>query len=121
MAAWRGADASPERPRQPGSRSTTYGDLNNFDAVNDTGHDCHGFEIEIDDVHSTDITYTYDWNHYGPPKIREDNTDPAHPKVFIRHESTKNPDGSWVAGTSTLIPTSDSGPGRAHSGRPAIR
>lgn len=85
--------------------STVYGDLNNFDAVNDTGRDCHGFEIEIDDVHSTDITYTYDWNHYGPPKIREDNTDPAHSKVFVRYASTKNPDGTWVAGTFTLIPT----------------
>ena len=54
--------------------STAYGDLNNFDTVNDTGQDCHGFEIEIDDIHSTDITYTYDWNHYGAPKIREDNS-----------------------------------------------
>ena len=61
------------------SASTAYGDLNNFDAVNDTGQDCHGFEIELDDVRSTDITYTYDWNHYGAPKIREDLSDPAHP------------------------------------------
>ncbi len=49
--------------------STAYGDLNNFDAVNDTGQECHGFEIEIDGVRSTDITYTYDWNHYGAPQI----------------------------------------------------
>ena len=49
--------------------STAYGDLNNFDTVNDTGQECHGFEIEIEGVHSTDITYTYDWNHYGPPRI----------------------------------------------------
>ena len=33
--------------------STSYGDLNNFDTVNDTGQECHGFEIEIDDIHST--------------------------------------------------------------------
>lgn len=27
-----------------------YGSLGNFDVVNDTGHDCHGFEIEIEDA-----------------------------------------------------------------------
>jgi hypothetical protein len=80
--------------------STAYGDLNNFDTVNETGQECHGFEIEIEDIHSTDITYTYDWNHYGPPLIREDNTDPAHPRVIIRYESGRNPDGTWAAYTA---------------------
>ncbi len=69
--------------------STAYGTLNNFDCVNDTGVEAHGFEIELDDVHSTDITYTYDYNHYGIPKITEDNSDPAHPKVFIRYAATR--------------------------------
>jgi hypothetical protein len=88
--------------------TTVIGDLNNFDTVNDTGQPCYGFEIEIDDIHSTDITYTYDWNHYGVPKIREDNTDPLHPKVFVRYESTKNPDGTFGANnsfTNPAIPT----------------
>jgi hypothetical protein len=44
--------------------SIAYGSINNFDTVNDTGHECHGFEIEIEDCHSTDITYTYNYNHY---------------------------------------------------------
>ena len=57
---------------QGADASTAYGDLNNFDTVNDTGHECHGFEIEIEGIHSTDITYTYDWNHYGAPRITED-------------------------------------------------
>jgi hypothetical protein len=56
--------------------STAYGTLNNFDCVNDTGVEAHGFEIELDDVRSTDITYTYDYNHYGIPKITQDDTDP---------------------------------------------
>ena len=94
--------------------STSYGDLNNFDAVNDTGSECHGFEIELDGVHSTDITYTYDWNHYGAPKIREDNADPLHPKTFVRYESAKNADGSWVAGASTLVPTEVLTPTNGH-------
>jgi List-Bact-rpt repeat protein/putative Ig domain-containing protein len=94
-------------PRGAGA-TTVIGDLNNFDTLNDTGQVCYGFEIEIDDIHSTDITYTYDWNHYGAPKIREDNTDPLHPKVFVRYESTKDSNGSWGANgsfTNQAIPT----------------
>ena len=80
--------------------ATGYGSLNNFDAVNDNGVPCHGFEIELHDVRSRDVTYTYDWNHYGTPKITEDLSDPAHPKCTVRYESKKNPDGSWTAFTS---------------------
>src|SRR6188768_3719873 len=80
--------------------TTIVGDLNNFDTLNDTGQTCYGFEIEIDGVRSTDITYTFDWNHYGAPKIREDNSDPVHPKVFVRYESTRNPDGTLGANGS---------------------
>jgi len=98
---------------QAASASTAYGDLNNFDAVNDTGQECHGFEIELDDVRSTDITYTYDWNHYGAPKIREDLSDPLHPKVFVRYESAKNTDGTWVA--YTAVPAVPLAPTDGHS------
>ena len=80
--------------------STAWGSINNFDAVNDTGGICHGFEIEIDGIRSRDISYTYDWNHYGAPRIAEDVSDPALPKVFVRYESAKNPDGTWVAFTA---------------------
>lgn len=38
--------------------STACGTLNNFDCVNDTGVEAHGFEIELDDIQSKDITYT---------------------------------------------------------------
>ena len=93
---------------QAAAAPTIIGDLNNFDTLNDTGQMCYGFEIEIDDIHSTDITYTFDWNHYGAPKIREDNTDPAHPKVFVRYESTKDANGQFGANgslTNPVIPT----------------
>lgn len=80
--------------------STAYGTLNNFDCVNDTGSETHGFEIELDDVRSTDITYTYDYNHYGIPKITQDDTDPLHPRVFVRYAATRNADGSWTAYTA---------------------
>lgn len=80
---------------------TAYGSLGNFDAVNDTGSDCYGFEIEIDDVRSASIGGTYSYNHYGMPKIREDLTDPAHPKVFIRYEVDK-PSG-LITGTNAGV------------------
>jgi hypothetical protein len=88
--------------------TTIVGDLNNFDTLNDTGQLCYGFEIEIDGVISSDITYTFDWNHYGAPKISQDITDAAHPKVFVRYESTRNADGTWGANgsfTNPAIPT----------------
>jgi hypothetical protein len=88
--------------------TTVVGDLNNFDTLNDTGQVCYGFEIEIDDIHSTDITYTFDWNHYGVPKIREDNADPTHPKVFVRYESAKDSGGAWGSNgsfTNVALPT----------------
>ncbi|MBL9176384.1 MAG: putative Ig domain-containing protein [Verrucomicrobiales bacterium] len=91
------------------SASTAYGTLNNFDCVNDTGVEAHGFEIELDDVRSRDITYTYDYNHYGIPKITEDLADPLHPRVFIRYAASRNPDGTWTAYTAVpsgpILPT----------------
>jgi List-Bact-rpt repeat protein/putative Ig domain-containing protein len=96
----------------PARASIAYGSINNFDTVNDTGVECHGFEIEIDDIHSKDITYTYDWNHYGTPKITEDSTDPLHPKVFVRYESAKDAYGQWVA--FTAVPAGPISPTDGH-------
>ncbi len=89
--------------------STAYGTLNNFDCVNDTGVEAHGFEIELDDVRSRDITYTYDYNHYGIPKIIEDSTDPLHPRVFVRYAANRLANGTWSAFTAIpagpILPT----------------
>ncbi|MGZ8900222.1 MAG: InlB B-repeat-containing protein, partial [Limisphaerales bacterium] len=94
------------------SASIAYGTLNNFDCVNDTGVEAHGFEIELDDVRSTDITYTYDYNHYGIPKITQDNSDPAHPKVTIRYAAIKDSSGNWSA--FTAIPAGPISPTDGH-------
>lgn len=81
--------------------TTIYGGLGNFDAVNDTGVEAHGFEIELDDVTSTQIGGTYDWNHYGHPTITEDNSTPGHPKVFIRYQAKYDAaTGQWSAFTA---------------------
>ncbi len=97
---------------QSARASIAYGSVNNFDTVNDTGSECHGFEIELDDCHSTDVTYTYNYNHYGVPNITEDNSVPAHPKVVIRWESKKNLDGTWAA--YTAIPAGPIPPTQGH-------
>jgi hypothetical protein len=95
----------------PAIASTAFGDLNNFDVFNDTGQDCYGFEIELDDVRSTDITYTYDWNHYGAPTITEDNSDPGHPKVFVRY-AAKYSSGTFSA--FTAVPSTTPSPTDGH-------
>lgn len=97
---------------QTARASIAYGSINNFDTVNDTGHVCHGFEIEIEDCRTTDITYTYNYNHYGVPRFEQDDTDPLHPKCRIRWESKKNADGSWAA--YTAIPSGPIAPTNGH-------
>lgn len=90
-----------------------YGSINNFDTVNDNGVPCHGFEIELDDLQSTDISYTYNWNHYGTPTIREDTTSvPGHTNVTVRYASAKNADGTWAA--YTAVPAGPIGPTDGH-------
>lgn len=88
-----------------------YGTINNFDTVNDTGVECHGFEIEIEDIHSRDITYTYNWNHYGTPEITEDLSNPLHPKVRVRYRSART-NGVWAA--YTAIPSGPIAPTDGH-------
>jgi hypothetical protein len=92
--------------------STAYGTINNFDVVNDTSNECHGFEIEIEDIHSQDISYTYNWNHYGTPTITEDNSNPLHPKVIVRYASAKTTNGTWAA--YTAIPSGPIAPTDGH-------
>lgn len=96
----------------PARASIAYGSINNFDTVNDTGVECHGFEIELDDCHSVDISYTYDYNHYGVPEITQDDSLPGHPRVFIRWRSARLADGSWAA--YTAIPSGPIAPTDGH-------
>lgn len=94
------------------AQGIAYGSITNFDTVNDTGKVCHGFEIELEDCHSTDIGYTYDYNHYGTPRITQDDSVPGHPQCRVRWESRKNPDGSWAS--YTAIPSGPIAPTDGH-------
>jgi hypothetical protein len=90
-----------------------YGTVNNFDTVNDTSNVCHGFEVELDDIHSADITYTYDYNHYGTPKITEDTFSvPGHTNVHIFYEAIWTNNSGWSA--YTAIPSSPIPPTAGH-------
>lgn len=90
-----------------------YGTVNNFDTVNDTSNVCHGFEIELDDIRSSDITYTYDYNHYGTPKISEDTwTVPGHTNVHVFYQAVYTNNSGWSA--YTAIPAGPIPPTAGH-------
>lgn len=92
--------------------SIAYGSINNFDTVNDTGVPAHGFEIELDDLRSTDIAGCYSWNHYGTPTIREDRTTvPGHTNVFVRYAAVRT-NGVWSG--YTAVPTNNIPPTQGH-------
>ncbi len=69
------------------SLASSFGTLSNFDVINDTGSSCHGFEIELEDLHSSDVSYTFGGTYirYGSPEVVETTSDPAHPHVIVRY------------------------------------
>jgi len=50
---------------------TQFGTLSNFDVFNDTGQETHGFEIELDGISASDVTYEFGapYERYGNPII----------------------------------------------------
>ena len=100
---------------RPALATVAYGTLNNFDTINNTGHKCYGFEIELDGIHATDISYTYDWNHYGVPVIREDVDATGKPVTYVRYTAkTTDGTGQWVQFTNPENPASPIGPTGGH-------
>jgi hypothetical protein len=49
--------------------ATVFGSLSNFDVVNDTEHEAHGFEIELEGLQPGDVYYTFGAQRYGAPQI----------------------------------------------------
>ncbi|MGZ8152585.1 MAG: putative Ig domain-containing protein [Methylovulum sp.] len=93
--------------------SEVFGSLANFDVVNDTGSTAHGFEIDIRDIHSNEITSIFgaasrwpDMERYGAPTAIE-YTDANGFGVKITYKATYN--GNWSVGTpSGTLPVSPS-------------
>ena len=46
-----------------------YGSLSNFDAVNNTEHEAHGFEIELEGLQLNDVYYMFSVLRYGQPSV----------------------------------------------------
>lgn len=79
------------------------GFLGNFDAVNTTGQEAHGFEIELEGLHASDITDTFGGlgrgfpttvERYGAPVITEYATG-----VRIDYMSSYDAVKGWAVGT----------------------
>lgn len=74
-----------------------YGTLSNFDTFNDSGEETHGFEIELDGVSSSDVTYTFGapYERYGNPVVEN-----FAGGVYVRYESPYDPASkSFTVGT----------------------
>lgn len=58
---------------QPAFAQSLYGTLSNFDVFNDTGQECHGFEIELDGLTSKDVLYEFAApnSQYPTPKLTD--------------------------------------------------
>ncbi|MEI7479374.1 MAG: hypothetical protein WCK25_03595, partial [Actinomycetes bacterium] len=54
-----------------GTTPPQFGTLSNFDVFNDTGETTHGFEIELDGINPSDITYQFGapYERYGNPTV----------------------------------------------------
>lgn len=74
--------------------ASVYGPLDNFDVVNDTGHDECGFEIEIEGVHAADIYRTFDapYIRYGTPSLIDTPTG-----VIVHYQ------GTWDSASQTWL------------------
>jgi hypothetical protein len=62
--------------------ATIFGSLSNFDVVNDTGHDAHGFEIQLEGLKAGDVYYTFSAQRYGSPQVV-----PYSTGVYLRYTS----------------------------------
>ncbi len=81
---------------------TTYGTLSNFDVFNDTGQECHGFEIELDGLSSADVTFTFGspYQRYGNPLVVD-----FPGGVYVRYESPYDAGGQMFTATTPMAPS----------------
>src|SRR3981189_1682706 len=85
------------------SAEVQFGTLSNFDVFNETGEETHGFEIELDDVSSADISYTFGAPYqyrYGTPKLID-----FPGGVYVRYESSYDPGTKTFTQSTPLAPS----------------
>ncbi|MDD1611658.1 MAG: hypothetical protein LUQ57_00800 [Methylococcaceae bacterium] len=89
----------------PIALATSYGPVENFDVVNDTGKVAHGFEIELHGISRGEITSIFgdasrwpDMERYGAPTVTEYTDEQYGASTRITYKA--NFDGAnWSAGT----------------------
>ena len=108
------------------SSATVVGFLGNFDVINDTGSEQHGFEIDLEGVHSTEVTDTFGGpgrgfptgrgftpgtsvERYGSPSINEYNVGAVFGTKVVYHGIFAN--GAWDFGTPSVAPGAFATPG----------
>lgn len=88
------------------ANASIFGSLGNFDAVNSTGSTAHGFEIDLEGLHSSDITDTFGGagrgfpttvERYGAPTITEYNNGSTFGVKIVY--AAKYAAGAWSVGT----------------------
>ena len=88
--------------RTTNAQVITYGTLDNFDVINDTGGECHGFEIELEGISSADVAYTFGgtYQRYGDPTVV-----PTGTGVIIRYAAGYDLNAhTWSATTPYTLP-----------------
>ncbi|HEX2929330.1 MAG TPA: PEP-CTERM sorting domain-containing protein, partial [Candidatus Binatia bacterium] len=87
-------------PISVATAQTTYGTLDNFDVINDTGGETHGFEIELEGISASDVAYTFGapYQRYGDPTI----VTTAAGSVIIRYAASFS-GGAWSATTPVAV------------------
>lgn len=100
----------------PGAASAAaiFGSLGNFDAVNDTGKVAHGFEIELEGIHASDVTDTFGGagrgfpttvERYGSPTITEYNIGGTFGVHVTYRADLSGPASGWVGTPSGVYTT----------------
>lgn len=76
------------------------GFASNFDVVDTTDKECHGFEVEIEDINDVNVVYTYHNWRYGSAASKVNTTFASgHTGVRVRYAATYN-GSAWSATTS---------------------
>jgi hypothetical protein len=80
----------------------TFGTLSNFDVFNDTGQECHGFEIELDGVTSSAVSFTFGspYERYGNPSVID-----FAGGVYVRYESSYDAVNKVFVQTTPMAPS----------------
>lgn len=79
------------------------GSLGNFDVVNNTGNDAHGFEIQLEGIQPGDVYYSFGAQRYGAAQVI-----PYATGVYVRWQALY--DSTLQRFAQTTLPFSSGGP-----------